>query len=129
MKTQDLHYVSMQKHMNERKLERLKAELPKSLANEASGDHIVSAEDADEKQAIISSLKPTDTPSEVEETETKPSRTLREYEARKQRIETLSVAERKLLTQKHIMQPGRRKVVGTDEFDQPIFKWRAERKK
>lgn len=145
MKTQDLHYVSMLKHMNERKLESLKAVLPHSLANkDADTEHILFAEDDEEKSAILAQHQPCDNVDEDSDADTdsdekpvkkssppqaKASAALREYEIRKQRIEALALAERKLATQKHIMQPGRRKIVGQDEYEQPIFKWKAQRKK
>lgn len=142
MKTQDLHYVSMLKHMNERKLEGLKAVLPHSLSNQdANSEHILFAEDEEEKSAIIAQKFPeanedsediesgSDSDNEVAPQTSKRSAALHEYEIRKQRIETLTLAERKLQAQKHIMQPGRRRVVGHDEYEQPIFKWKAQRKK
>lgn len=144
MKTQDLHYVSMLKRMNEKKLDRLQAELPQSLQNQAAvTEHIIFAEDEQERAAILSELPAEisddtsdDTSDADESSSTKlvvakraGSAAKHEYTVRKQRVETLRLAERKLTTQKHIMQPGRRKVVGQDEYEQPIFKWRSQRKK
>lgn len=139
MKTQDLHYVSMLKHMNERKIEGLRAVLPQSLANhEAQSEHLWFAEDEEERSAILSErcaeneddAERTTYCADAEEVPVKKApAALREYEIRKQRIEALSLAERKLQTQKHIMQPGRRKIVGQDEYEQPVFKWKAQRKK
>ena len=134
LKSQDLQYVSMQKHLNAKKMDRLQADLPQSLAGpEASAEHLVFVEDPSELDEIIHSQpqNANDDISNEEEIEgvSKKSAALREYQIREERIRMLTVAERKLQTQKHLMQPGRRKIVGTDEFDQPIFKWRAERKR
>jgi hypothetical protein len=136
MKTQDLHYVSMLKHMNERKLEGLRAVLPQSLANQdAHPEHILFAGDEEERSAILAErcAEIEDASGAATDTEEKPVRkasaALREFEIRKQRIDALSLAERNLQTQKHMMQPGRRKIVGQDEYEQPIFKWKAQRKK
>lgn len=136
LKSQDLQYVSMQKHLNAKKMERLQADLPQSLANpEASAEHLVFVEDPSELEEIIHSQPqntndlPADDEEQSEAVPKKESAALREYHIREERIRMLTVAERKLQTQKHLMQPGRRKIIGQDEYDQPIFKWRAERKK
>ncbi len=135
MKSQDLQYVSMVKLMNERKLERLKAELPQSLATSESSEHFIFAEDEEEKNVILESRE-NETADEdkgkdksEDEKAKKASKALREYQVRQERVKALTIAEKKLISQRHIMQPGRRKIIGTDEYGQPIFKWKAQRKK
>lgn len=111
-----------------------------SLAGEEGQEaqHLIFAEDDEEKVEILQQyLLPehgSDEESEDEAEETtdiksKPSKALLEYTARKERLEALELAEKKLINQRYIMQPGRRKIVGTDEYGHPIFKWRAQRKK
>lgn len=140
MKTQDLHYVSMLKRMNEKKLERLSADLPQSLQNqEATSEHIVFVENDEEREALLADVQQDELSDGEDASEASDddmpvkkqngSAALHEYQVRKQRIDTLALAERKLITQRHIMQPGRRKIVGQDEYEQPIFKWKAQRKK
>lgn len=129
MKTQDLHYVSMMKHVNERKLERLRAELPQGLLPAGAPEHMVFAADEPERQQILEEGGAAAGPVAAEAAPARVSSTLREYRARQERVAALAVAEHKLQAQKHMLQPGRRKVVGTDAYNQPIFKWRAERKK
>ena len=131
MKSQDLTYIQMQKMVNAKKLERLRGELPQSLANEQdSNDHIIFADDAEDKAEILQKYSSLEEESvEPEAPKPKSSKALAEYLARKERLEALELAEKKLVTQRHIMQPGRRKIVGTDEYGHPIFKWKAERKK
>lgn len=125
----------MLKNVNLKKLDRLKAELPTSLVknNTASdSNHIYFAETKDEKQTMlesrmIQSAIPIDL--EKESTSSTPSRALLEYQIRQERLEKLALAETKLQNQKHIMQPGRRKITKVDEYGHPVFKWKAERKK
>lgn len=134
MKSQDLTYIQMQKMVNARKLEKLREELPQSLVNvgeTVSNGHLIFADDAEEKAEILqkySSMGEEEMESE-EPSKPKSSKALAEYQARKERLEALALAEKKLITQRQIMQPGRRKIVGTDEYGHPIFKWKAERKK
>lgn len=131
MKSQDLRYVQMQKLLNERKLDRLQAELPESFVNaDARQSHIFFAEDEEEKASLLQSLESGDRDEAMAE-KVRPSggNLQQELEVRRDRLEKLQLAESKLILQRHIMQPGRRKIVGTDQYGHPIFKWKAIRQK
>lgn len=149
MKSQDLKHIEEMIRVNEAKLETFKAEhaiiigSTYSAANKSKGKHVKFVEDDSELADLIldtnaddpedEDLATEDTEHTTTTTTTAPTTTtnpiIEEYQARVTRLQTLKIAQKKLIQEKLAAAKGRKRKVGQDADGVTIYKFDQERKK
>lgn len=149
LKSQDLAYVTMTKRLNESKLAKLQADVAVKMADSTERKHFRFVEDAQELksvksekpveidfEAMLTNAENVESECEASEGEvedvspiTEESKAIQEWKVREERVRQLALAEKQLMTTRHLMGNGRRFKVGTDEYGMPIYRWATQRKK
>ena len=143
MKSQDLKHIQEMIRVNESKLESYKAEhavligkSAGSLRSESKVSHVKFIEDDEElADLILDNSDAADSDIKVDETTLTPAvnppehPVIQEFKARVDRIETLKIAEKKLLQERMAGAKGRKSKTGEDKNGIPIYKFEQERKK
>lgn len=144
MKSQDLKHIQEMIRVNESKLESFKAEHAiligeqngkeeKEKKKTKKGKHVKFIEDDEELAEMILNEDSEDSvgsEAEQHEDSTNPAdQIIQEYQARILRIETLKIAEKKLLQEKLAAAKGRKRKIGEDSNGIAIYKFDTERKK
>ncbi|KAF3791437.1 putative U3 small nucleolar RNA-associated protein 11 [Nymphaea thermarum] len=108
MKTQDMGYVLQKAQSEKKKIERLSSTLH-YLGNHPASKHIYFADDR------------------------KTAASYEELESRKKRVHTLERMHMNMALQRELQKKGRKRKLRDDELvcptDQPVYKWRKERKR
>ncbi|KAA0061260.1 hypothetical protein IC582_000834 [Cucumis melo] len=136
MKTQGAGYILHKMQSEERKIERLTATLH-SLDNEPSNEHIYFAEDRDEADEIQSCSPKGRLVASSEAVHNsikrKTTASYKELEARRSRVWELEKLYRDIRLQQELRKMGRKRKLWEDELSNPtsnpVYKWRAERKR
>ncbi|XP_038900229.1 probable U3 small nucleolar RNA-associated protein 11 isoform X2 [Benincasa hispida] len=136
LKTQDAGYILHKMQSEERKIERLAATLH-SLDNQSSNEHIYFAEDREEADEIQfhSSRGRLVASSEAvpDSIKRKTAASYKELEARRSRVWELEKLYRDMTLQQELWKIGRKRKLREDELSNPtsnpVYKWRAERKR
>jgi U3 small nucleolar RNA-associated protein 11 len=130
LKDQDLNYVTYLKQVNLKKLEK-NVVLP-----QFAGKHVKFDQDTDGSVVASQARKEPDpvntkeiSPEMIEQIKIARLNHLKLIKSRLDRVEKLDAACRELTIQKHLVQKGRKKKVGTDDKGLPIYKWKGVRQK
>ncbi|XP_022932535.1 probable U3 small nucleolar RNA-associated protein 11 [Cucurbita moschata] len=136
MKTQDAEYILQKMQSEERKIEKLTATLH-SFDNQPSNEHLYFAEDREETNEIQcrsskgrwTALSET-VPNSIKR---KTAASYKELEARRSRVWELEKLYRDMRFQQELRKMGRKRKRQEDELSNPtsnpVYKWRAERKR
>ncbi|XP_050109893.1 probable U3 small nucleolar RNA-associated protein 11 isoform X1 [Malus sylvestris] len=135
MKTQDIGYIFQKVQSEKKKIEKLTATLH-SLDNRPSSRHVYFAEDREEAREIQSCSRSgkmpvsEDIPDHIKR---KTAGSYRELEARSNRVNELEKIYMDMAMQKELKKKGKKRKLCEDEIvsptSNPVFKWRAERKR
>lgn len=129
MKTQDIGYLMNKAQSERKKVERLKGLHLPDLGK--SNKHVFFAEDVEEAKALRPLV--VNRPAEPLETPRVRKKMKREMEERSDRAEKLRAMAVTMTLQKQLTGKGRKRKLGPDEVstptDQPVYRWRTERKK
>ncbi|CAN6543521.1 unnamed protein product [Malus baccata var. baccata] len=135
MKTQDIGYIFQKVQSEKKKIEKLTATLH-SLDNRPSSRHVYFVEDREEAREIQSRSRSgkmpvsEDIPDHIKR---KTAGSYRELEARSNRVNELEKIYMDMAMQKELKKKGKKRKLCEDEIvsssSNPVFKWRAERKR
>ncbi|KAL6202286.1 hypothetical protein ACLB2K_025994 [Fragaria x ananassa] len=136
MKSQDIGYVLQKVQSEKKKIEKMTATLH-SLDNRPSNRHIYFAEDREEAKELQSrgpkgEMLPgsQNIPVRIRR---KTAASYGELKARKERVQDLEKVYMQMAMQKELKKKGKKRKLREDEMvnptSEPVFKWRAERKR
>ncbi|XP_014491118.1 probable U3 small nucleolar RNA-associated protein 11 [Vigna radiata var. radiata] len=136
MKTQDMAYILQKVQSERKKIERLTASLH-SIDNPPANKHVFFAEDREEAKELQSRYSKSEIPLTIDNILTgikrKTDRSYKELEARKDRLSQLEKIYMDMAMKKELQKNGRKRKLTEDEIvcptSQPVYKWRAERKR
>nr|AFK43497.1 unknown [Lotus japonicus] len=136
MKTQDLGYVLQKLQSERKKIEKLAASLH-SIDNQPTNKHILFAEDREEAKELQSQYSRSEIPLISDNIHTnikrKIDRSYKELEARRTRLSQLQKMYMDMSMKKELRKNGRKRKLREDEIvsptTEPVYKWRAERKR
>lgn len=150
MKTQDVSYISTQLNSNRKKLELAEQDLSlneSALKRGTVRQHVFFAEDADEKEDLVSKHKAEEEDDkdeseslkkeefdmlaefEVDAVTKELEKKRSEVEARRERVNQLEKLEYKMTLDRQLLSKGKREKIGADEYGFAKYKWASERKK
>ncbi|KAJ1285872.1 hypothetical protein BS78_03G311600 [Paspalum vaginatum] len=136
LKNKDTGYLFQSVQSEKKKIERLSSTLHE-LDNKRPNKHVYFAEDREEAKEIQSRIGQSsdmpsfdNIPSRIKK---KTASSYRELEERKQRLHKLEKLYAEMALQKELKKPGRKRKLREDETvnqtSQPVYKWRAQRKR
>ncbi|KAL6853799.1 hypothetical protein ACP4OV_019828 [Aristida adscensionis] len=136
LKNKDMGYILQRIQTEKKKIEKLCSTLHE-LDNKRPNKHVYFAEDREEAKEIQSSIEQSskspgfdNIPSRIKK---KTASSYRELEERKQRLQKLEKLYADMALQKELKKPGRKRKLREDEMEtptsQPVYKWRAQRKR
>jgi U3 small nucleolar RNA-associated protein 11 len=142
MKTQDVSYIGLQRHINGKKLQKEQEQLAVFEGAKPTHKHVIFADDQQEaseiKQRLLSSTKTPaqslaqkdDLLSELHDPFEAERRRLRSIlKSRKSRLDQLEVLEKKMKLDVQLLAKGKREKIGQDSNGFAIYKWAPQRKK
>ncbi|TVU36564.1 hypothetical protein EJB05_18502 [Eragrostis curvula] len=136
LKNKDMGYIFQSIQSEKKKIEKLSSVLHE-LDNKRPNKHVYFAEDREEAKEIRSKIEENskmpvldNIPSRIKK---KTASSYRELEERKQRLQKLEKLYADMALQKELKKPGRKRKLREDEMEnptsQPVYKWRAQRKR
>lgn len=136
LKNKDMGYIHQSIQSGKKKIEKLSSVLHE-LDNKRPNKHVYFAEDREEAKEIQSRIEQSsklpgldNIPSRIKK---KTASSYRELEERKQRLQKLEKLYADMALQKELKKPGRKRKLREDEMEtstsQPVYKWRAQRKR
>ncbi|BAT84895.1 U3 small nucleolar RNA-associated protein [Vigna angularis] len=136
MKTQDMGYILQKVQSERKKIERLAA-LLHSIDNPPANKHVFFVEDREEAKELQSRYSKSEIPLTIDNIlpgiKRKTDRSYKELEARKDRLSQLEKIYMDMAMKKELQKSGRKRKLTEDEIvcptSQPVYKWRAERKR
>ncbi|KAF8716789.1 hypothetical protein HU200_012173 [Digitaria exilis] len=136
LKNKDIGYIHQSIRSEKKKIEKLSSTLHE-LDTKRPNKHVYFAEDREEAKEIQSRIgEGSNTPSFdniPSRIKKKTASSYRELEERKQRLQKLEKLYGELALQKELKKPGRKRKLREDEMvnptSQPVYKWRAQRKR
>ncbi|ESW31032.1 hypothetical protein PHAVU_002G203400 [Phaseolus vulgaris] len=136
MKTQDMGYILQKVQSERKKIDRLTASLH-SIDNQPANKHVFFAEDREEAKELQSRYSKSEIPRTTYKIpaviKRKTAGSYKELEARKNRLSQLEKIYMDMAMKKELQKNGRKRKLTEDEIvcptNQPVYKWRAERKR
>lgn len=136
LKNKDMGYILQGIQSEKKKIERLSSTLHQ-LDNKRSNKHVYFAEDREEAKEIQSRIEQSSNathfgniPSRIRR---KTASSYKELEGRKLRVQKLEKLYADMALQKELKKPGRKRKLREEEMEnptsQPVYKWRAQRKR
>lgn len=136
LKNKDMGYILQGIQSEKKKIERLSSTLHQ-LDNKRSNKHVYFAEDREEAKEIQSRIEQSSNathfgniPSCIRR---KTASSYKELEGRKLRVQKLEKLYADMALQKELKKPGRKRKLREEEMEnptsQPVYKWRAQRKR
>ncbi|CAL4954010.1 unnamed protein product [Urochloa decumbens] len=136
LKNKDMGYILQSMQSEKKKIEKLSSTLHE-LGAKRPNKHVYFAEDREEAKEIQSRIGESSNmpgldniPSRIKK---KTASSYRELEERKQRLQKLEKLYGDMALQKELKKPGRKRKLREDETvnptSQPVYKWRAQRKR